>query len=38
MQVRSARIEDISAIQELNYQLFVHDDVYNHDLNMTRSQ
>ena len=38
MQVRSARIEDISAIQELNYQLFVHDDVYHHDLNMTWSQ
>ena len=38
MEVRSARIEDISAIQELNYQLFVHDDVYHHDLNMTWSQ
>ena len=38
VQVRSARIEDISAIQELNYQLFAHDDVYHHDLNMTWSQ
>lgn len=32
--IRKATIDDLPTIQKLNYQLFVHDNEYHHDLNL----